>query len=303
MEPVDVELRLRNLTPDPLPVDARLDPKYGTTSVFVQRPDGSRIEYGTVFCLYGTPETVELAPAATAEAEEGPDRHSALVPLTFGVGGFTFAEPGTYLVRAVYQAAAHLVTSNTLRLRVGHPTDRTEDRFAADFFTPQVGLNLALGGSTSPFLRSGLDTLTEAAAVHADRPLGAKAAATVARAVGSDFYRRDDRDALVQHHRGDPDEALAVTEPAVSAYHESGGRAENIEYAELVRLRTRMHVEAGRPEAAADEVGALADDLAARGANPNVVADVRSSAPVEGGRRTAKKAPAKKAAKRSARKK
>jgi hypothetical protein len=303
MEPVGVELRLRNLTPDPLPVDARLDPKYGTTSVFVQRPDGSRIEYGTVFCLYGTPETVELAPAATAEAEEGPDRHSALVPLTFGVGGFTFAEPGTYLVRAVYQAAAHLVTSNTLRLRVGHPTDRTEDRFAADFFTPQVGLNLALGGSTSPFLRSGLDTLTEAAAVHADRPLGAKAAATVARAVGSDFYRRDDRDALVQHHRGDPDEALAVTEPAVSAYHESGGRAENIEYAELVRLRTRMHVEAGRPEAAADEVGALADDLAARGANPNVVADVRSSAPVEGGRRTAKKAPAKKAAKRSARKK
>jgi hypothetical protein len=303
MEPVDVEFRLRNLTGESQVVDARLDPKHGTTSVFVQRPDGSRIAYSTVFCLLGTPETVELAPAADGDAGEGPDRHSVLVPLTYGVGGFTFAEPGTYLVRAVYQSDSHLVTSNTLRLFVGHPNDRAEDRFAADFFTPAVGLNLALGGSKSPYLAAGLDTLAEAAATHPHQPLGSKAAATVARALGSDFYRRDEADTLVRHHRADPEEALQVTAPAVAAYHESGERAETIEYAGLVRMRAAMHVEAGRPEAAADEVTTLADDLEQRGVNDNVVAEVRAAAPDGTARRPAKKAAKKATAKKTTRKK
>ena len=64
MEPVEIEFRLRNTTRTPVAVDTRMDPKYGNTTVFVQRPDGSRVVYDTVFCLYGVPEMVELAPAA-----------------------------------------------------------------------------------------------------------------------------------------------------------------------------------------------------------------------------------------------
>jgi hypothetical protein len=281
MEPVDLELRLRNRTAAPIPVDARLDPKHGTTTVLVQRPDGSRVAYDTVFCLYGIPEVRELAPAATSPAQEGPDRYSELVSLTYGRGGFTFAEPGTYLVRAVYHSAGHLVTSNTWRLFVGHPTNRAEDQLASDFFSADVGMTLALGGSKSPYLAKGLDTLTEAAQAHPNQPLGAKAAATVARALGNDFYRRDERDTMKRHHEADPAQALAVTEPALTEYHQSGHRAENIEYARLVDLRARLHAEAGTPQAAAQEVATLAEDLEQRGVNGNVIDDIRASAPQE----------------------
>src|SRR5690606_14543968 len=42
MEPVAIELRLRNLLPDQaLEVDARLHPEYGTVLVQIKRPDGS----------------------------------------------------------------------------------------------------------------------------------------------------------------------------------------------------------------------------------------------------------------------
>ncbi len=280
MEPVEIEFRLRNTTGTPVAVDTRMDPKYGNTTVFVQRPDGSRVVYDTVFCLYGLPEMVELAPAAATEAAEGPDRVSTLVPLMYGVGGFTFATPGTYLVRAVYQGAGHLATSNTLRVSVGFPTDKDTDRFAAEYFTPTVGLTMALGGSESPYLSAGLDTLTEAADRFAAEPVGIKAARVVARAVGDDFYRPEDG-AMVQHHAADPRAALAVTDAGLAAYRRDDDGRKNLEYAKLVKLRAGFHTEAGSTGKAAAEVKTLAEDLAKRGANPNVVAEVRALAPTK----------------------
>jgi hypothetical protein len=297
MEPVDVELRLRNLSSAPVPVDARLDPKYGTTTVFVQQPDGTQVVFETVFCLYGEPELVELEPRPTDEALKGPDRTSALVPLTYGVGGFTFDVPGQYLLRAVYHGAGFLTTSNTHRIYVGYPTDKAEDRFAPDFFSRDVGLTLALDGSMSPYLSEGLDTLRAAVDRFADNEVGVKAAGFVARSVGNAFYRRDDGDVLVKHHDADPQEALAVTDQALAAYQQSGAKTDNLAYAQLVDLRAKLHVDAGDPGAAAGEVNALADDLASRGANDNVVAGVRALAPA-GTAKTRKKA-----AKRTPRKK
>ncbi|WP_067535679.1 hypothetical protein [Nocardia crassostreae] len=92
MEPVDIEFRLRNLLPTPQPVDTRLSPDYGTTTVLVRKPDGTTVQFSSVMCLYGLPEMKVLAPAATGV--EGPDRYSELVPLTFGKRGFVFDEPG-----------------------------------------------------------------------------------------------------------------------------------------------------------------------------------------------------------------
>ncbi len=303
MEPVELEFRLRNTTRSPVPVDNRMDPKYGNTTVFVQRPDGTRFVYDTVLCLYGEPEMVSLAPGAASDAAKGPDRVSVLVPLTYGAGGFTFATPGTYLVRAVYQGAGLLTTSNTLRVSVGYPTDRDADRFASDYFTPTVGLTMALGGSASPYLSAGLDTLTEAAERFSDEPVGFKSARVVARAVGANFYRSDDG-ALALHHAADPSAALALTEPALTAYQRSSDVRENLEYAKLVKLRAGLHADAGDPGRAADEVDTLADHLASRGAHGNVVEQVRSLAPQRPRRRPAKKTAAKKtAAKKTATKK
>ncbi|KQY25227.1 hypothetical protein ASD16_07280 [Cellulomonas sp. Root485] len=277
LEPVELEFRLRNRTSTTLTVDGRLDPKYGTTTVFVQRPDGSRIVFDSLFCLAGIPELLDLAPSVDSGGAAGPDRLSVLVPLTYGAGGFTFAVPGQYLVRAIYHGAGMLQTSNTLRLTVGFPTDKATDRFADDFLTREVGLTLALGGSKSPYLAAGFDALQEASERFADEALGMKASVAVAQSIGDDFYRQDER-TLVKHHSADPEAALDVTAATVQAYHESGGRAENLPYGELVGLRSSLFAEVGETDTAANEAETLADDLAARGVRENVVDEVRSAA-------------------------
>ncbi|MCA4133958.1 hypothetical protein [Arthrobacter sp. M4] len=275
MEPVALEFRLRNVSGMPLQVDGRLDPRYGNTTVFVQRPNGSTVLYESVVCFYGIPEMVTLAPG---QETQGEDRHSQLIQLAFGTGGFIFDEPGQYLVRAVYHTDGMLQTSNTLPIRIGYPASKEEDRFAPDFFTRQVGLTLAFDGSMSPHLSKGLDALTEAAERFAGEPLGVKAATAVAQCVGDDFYRRED-DAMVKHHTADPERALELTNSGLESYRQSTSPASNLAYRDLVELRAALHVKADNTAAAQAEVETLANDLDQRGANPNVVAQVRELAP------------------------
>lgn len=278
MEPVSLEFRLRNVSNAPLAVDGRLDPRYGNTTVFIQKPNGATVLYESVVCYYGLPEMVTLAPAAQGGKPEGEDRYSELVPMAFGTGGFAFDEPGQYLVRAVYHTEGVLQTSNTFPVRIGYPVTKEADRFAPDFFTRAVGLTLAFKGSMSPHLAKGLDALTEAADRFPGEPLGVKAATAVAQSVGDDFYRRKD-DKMVKHHGADPQRALALTEPGLDAYQKSAAPAANLAYRDLVELRVALHMKADNAAAAQAEVETLAKDLGQRGANPNIVAQVRGLVP------------------------
>ena len=70
-----------------------------------------------------------------------------------------------------------------------------------------------------------------------------------------------------------------VTDAALEAYQASGAKTENLAYAQLVDLRVGFYAEAGNPQSAIPEVNAMVDDLAARGANASVVAELRSLAP------------------------
>lgn len=281
MEPVDVEFRLRNRTNAPVRIDARLDPTFGNTTLFVLSPDGRTTQFDSVVCQYGLPEYVDLEP--TGASEKGPDRFSELVGVTYGRGGgFLFSQPGQYQLRAVYCTTdGVMAVSNTLTMRVGHPVTPREDRFAADFFTPAVGLVLSFDGSMSPHLSTGMDTLTAAAEEFAGEPLGNKAADVVARSLSRDFYRRDideGSDKLVRHHTADPGTALQATEAALAAYQGDVAPANNIAYHQLVDLRTELHTAEGNSKAAQQELGALATDLAQRGANDNVIQTIQQDA-------------------------
>ncbi|WP_459961519.1 zinc metalloprotease [Nocardia sp. IFM 10818] len=286
MEPVEIEFRLRNLLPVPQSVDVRLSPDHGTTTVLVRKPNGTMVQFNSVMCLYGLPETRVLAPAA--DGAQGPDRYSELVPLTFGKRGFVFDEPGQYELRAVYSSGNQYAVSNTLGVRIGQPATKEQDRFAAEFFDRQVGLALTFGGSMSPYLATGMRTLTEAADRFADDDLGAKVATTVAKSVGRDFFGRtitDGEDKMVQRHKADPAAALAVTEPGLQRYRKSDDRSANLTYNELVTLRANLHIANGDPELARQELVALAEDLGARGVNPNVLQDIRAKAKSVPGKR------------------
>jgi hypothetical protein len=285
MEPVELELRLRNRAAVPVAIDARLDPSHGNTTIIVGRPDGTTTQFTSLMCVYGEPVGAVLAPASADPAAQGPDRHSEKVSLTYGAAGFLFDQPGAYRVRAVYQAGEVLAASPIAVIRVGQPASALEDRVAADFFSTQVGVTLSLGGSMSPYLAGGRDTLAEAARRYPDQALGAKASAVVARAVGDDFFRRrpeDGVDVMVKHHAADPQEALALTEPARQRHHAAGGREANLDYRTLVELRADLHVRNGDPGRAKSELQTLGADLARRGVNANVLADVQAAADAAG---------------------
>jgi hypothetical protein len=291
MEPVALEFRLRNTSDAPLQVDGRLDPRYGNTSVYVQKPDGTVILHQSVVCFYGIPELVTLSPAA-ADGTDGSDRYSQLVQLAYGTGGFAFDEPGQYLIRAVYSTDGIVQASNTLPVRIGFPVTKEEDRFAPDFFTREVGLTLAFEGSMSPYLSKGLDTLTEAAERFSGEPLGVKAATAVAQSVGDDFYRRKE-DKMVKHHSADPQRALALTDSGLAGFQQGAGAASNLAYRGLVELRSELHAKANNTAAAKSEVETLAKDLGTRGANATVLAQVKELIPTTPAARSRRSAPRK----------
>jgi hypothetical protein len=275
MEPVDIEVRLRNTSPAPIEIDARFAPEFGITVVYVMHPDGHVTLFNPVMCQLGTPEMVTLEPLAADESNKGRDRYSARVSLAYGTRGFVFDRPGEYLLRALYASGDLLLTSNTLRVSIGYPTGRAEDRFAHDFFTPEVGLSLVLNGSQSPFLAAGMDRMREAAERFADSEVGAKAGYAVAHSVGNDFYRQQNAE-LVKSHEANPGEALTLTNAALTFYREQGGKEQNLAYHQLVRLRAGLHVAANAPQAARDEMDALHHDLAGRGVNEPVLDGIRA---------------------------
>ena len=79
-------------------------------------------------------------------------------------------------------------------------------------------------------------------------------------------------------HEADPEAALALTEAAFQAHKAEGDKTTNLAYRTLVEQRTDLHVAAGRPAQARKELSSLAPALSRRGANPNVVADVKAQA-------------------------
>jgi hypothetical protein len=82
----------------------------------------------------------------------------------------------------------------------------------------------------------------------------------------------------VRSHEADPQAALALTEAALQAHKAEGDKTTNLAYRTLVEQRAGLHTAAGRPGQARKELSSLATALSRRGANPNVVADIKAEA-------------------------
>jgi hypothetical protein len=216
MEPVIVELRLRNVLDVPVTIDKKLAPEYGGVAVYIQKPDGGVVQYDPVICALAVPDRLVLAPAQSSKP--GEDRYSREIFLSYGSNDFYFDLPGEYRIRAVYQGSGDvLIPSEAHRLRIGVPATKELDRAAQDYFTDEVGLTLYLQGSRSPYLKKGAEFLRGLADRNKHSPLGAKVAVALANGVSRPFYRlqeRKDRKAggrvkMTKYAEADPDEAGA----------------------------------------------------------------------------------------------
>ena len=277
MEPVVVELRLRNLLNfTPVAIDKRLAPEYGGVVVYIQNPDGHVVQYDPVMCAVGTPDMQMLAPAPANKQLEGPDRYSKEIFLSYGSSDFYFDQPGQYRIRAVYQGPGDvLIPSEAHSIRIGVPASKEVDRVAQDFFTDTVGLTLYLQGSRSPFLQKGTNVLEDIADRYKDTPLGAKVAVTLANGVSRPFYRVEranpDKPKLTRTSTADPQAALTMTNSALKVFRDDNDKSGNLAYSRIVQRRADYHNEMGDPKKANEELRDLATNLAERGANPSVV--------------------------------
>ncbi len=275
MEPVSVEVRLRNLLPDlPLDLDTRLQPEHGGVVFFIRRPDGQLRTYSPVLCKLATPRMRTLSPRGPGA--KGEDRYSEEVFLGYGSMGFYFDQPGEYLVRAVYQGVGDLlIPSNVHRVRVSVPGSREEDRQAQDFFTHAVGLSVYLGGSRSPYLRKGMDLLESVADRYRDAPLGARAALTLAQSRARPFHRQEDS-RFVRAYEAEPEEALEYSERALDVYRQQRSRAFNLTQHALVDQRAKLLASLDRKDEARQELTDLRQDLSQRGVNDVVLRSIRA---------------------------
>jgi hypothetical protein len=277
LEPVEIEFRIRNLLADlPILADTQLDPSYGGLTVFIRRPDGRIVEYDPIMCKLAEPRLNVLQPAS---ATEGEDRYSQKIFLSYGKYGFYFDEPGTYMIRALYQGPGNLlIPSNMHRIRVGQPASQDADRLGQDFFSYQVGMSLYLSGSASPFLTKGMDVLRDLGERFQSSLVGAKAATTVAKSVAEPFFRiteADQQRTLVKTQPADPAEALTLTDPALKLYQSTDAKTLNIDYHNLVRIRAGWLVASGDSGQAQQEVAQSRKDLAERGVNAPVLEQIR----------------------------
>ncbi len=278
MEDVRVELRLRNLLRDfDVPIDARLEPRWGTVAIFVMKPDGSIEEFHPVFCEVGEPEIRWLKAGGSA----GEDRFSHEVSLTFGRNGHVFSAPGEYRIRAVYAMAGMTVIPSAVhRVRVGVPQNRDEDRLAQDFFSFDAGLCLALGGSRSTHVQRGHETLTTVADRLSTTMAGARAAEVLANGLGRSFFaadRTNDEVVLREQAPRETESAVELLDGAIEVIQgDEAKRSLNVSLHSAVGRKAEILAEAGGEKEAKAAVTALVKDLEKRGVNPPVLDSIRS---------------------------
>lgn len=276
MEPVEVEVRIRNLSDRPLAIDPRLAPEYGATAFFIKKVGGPVDEFHPLLCYLAEAEALVLEPGV--EGNEGPDRHSQLVFLAYGGGGFSFDRPGEYLIRAVYQSHGEILQpSNVLKIRVGLPESKEQEKVATDYFSSQVGLSLYLGGSKSPFLSKGMDLLAEINEAQPDSMLGARLSQVLARSEARPFHRLE-KNKLRQTHRGDPKAALRLTELAAKRMASEKNKDVNLAHRELTENRVKNLEELGDSKRAGEELTTLRESLARRGANAPILEEIALNA-------------------------
>jgi len=277
LEPVSIEIRVRNLSAMPIAVSSTLHPEFGGVSVYVRRPDGRIVEYMPVSCKIAEDVLVTLSPAG---AEDGSDRRSRTVFVAYGRYGFYFDEPGQYVVRVVYHGPGNLlIPSNTHRLRIGHPKSEAADRMAQDFFSYESGASLYLGGSHSDFLDKGMDTLLSMIGEQRNSLAAAKTAARIAYGVGRPFHELafddgDDESNVVVRRKttGDLPEAMRLTDVALKTFRQLAPKNEalNIPIERVVRARADLLLRNGDNEQAHDEMLACAADLKKLGVKSSV---------------------------------
>jgi hypothetical protein len=175
LEPVVLELKLTNLSHQPVPVDESL--LDGDDMTVVIKKDGRPARRWAPYARYCRKTTRRLL-------QPGQSIHQSLFAAA-GRNGWDLAEPGRYDVQVALHLRGEDVVSNRLALRIATPRSFEEERLAQDFFSDEVGRILTFDGSRH--LGSGNDTLQEVVQRFADGPAARHARVALAHPLARNY--------------------------------------------------------------------------------------------------------------------
>jgi hypothetical protein len=281
LEPVDVELKLTNVSDEPVlvPSTCLTDTDGMTIVVKRQRDDARQQRSFAHLCLKSI--KVVLAPGQSMYGS---------VPVSAGLDGWNIDEPGRYLVQMALHLDDEDLVSNPMTLTVEPPMARAEEKLAQDFFSDDVARVLTFGGTQ--VLTAANDVLEEVAVKLAGRAPARHAQVALGRPYTIDYKLivPDFSEGLsgaaaegidgaptarIEVQAADPARAKAYLDRALLEEPEAAAEAlGHIRYKEEVDRFADTQAEQGDPGAAADTLATLQQTLEVRNVKPSVVAEV-----------------------------
>jgi hypothetical protein len=276
LEPVMVELKLKNTSSQPQVVDDNILTTLDGITIALKR-QGSPARQFLPFAQY--------CMKAAAKVLQPNEAMYGSVYVTAGLNGVDVAEPGRYILQAALHRTEGDIVSRPLLLRVAPPRGFEEEVVAQDFFTDEVSRVLAFDGSrvlgeANKVLRDVVERLgARRVAKHARVPLGLSVAepakvltiaAGTERAAGGAAPRKTIKVESSHPERAEAElKAALMTNPDVAA--ESLG---HIDYKYYVDELTNLLEAQGDVDEAADSQDTMYKIMAARNVLPRVLAEI-----------------------------
>jgi hypothetical protein len=277
MEPVVVELKLKNISGEPQMVDENILTTLDGITIATKRQGSPARQYVPFaqYCMKAAPRVLQSGEAIYAS-----------VYVSAGLNGVDVAEPGRYLLQAALHTATGDIVSAPLLLRIAPPKGYEEELVAQDFFADDVSRVLAFDGSrvlgeANRVLRDVVDRLGDRrVAKHARVPLGlalAEPARVLTVGGGPETVLRPaaERGGAIRMEAGQPERA--ETELKAALLKNADVAAESlghVDYKYYVDQLTDLLETGGEADEAADAQKTLYNILAARSVLPSVLAEI-----------------------------
>ena len=267
LEPVVVELRLKNVSSIPVVVDQNT--LEGDSLAIVAAKKGGATKRWLPFARHcSAPAPVVLQPEEALYTS---------VFVSAGAGGWLIDEPGGYTLYAAVEAGDRgTAFSKPLGIVVERPATAEAERLAGDVFTADVAHTLAFGGSrvldvANQALAEVAEQLPDSkAAVHATAALGAPMASD-----GKVLRANADGDETVKVVKAAPARARELLSATLGDFDKAAESLGHIEVTRQTRALAGVLATEGDDAARTDLLNGSADALARRGVLPGVVEALR----------------------------
>ncbi len=137
-EPIFVEARVKNVSDEPIVVNANLDPSDGFLEVAVTNPDRSRTPCVSFAQTRRRETLVALKPGESIYQP---------INLTLGMLGFPFKRPGIYRIEAAFTNSDGGQAGAVLQIQIRRPSNPEDEATLRELFDARIGRVLQVKGT------------------------------------------------------------------------------------------------------------------------------------------------------------